>query len=490
MASPTVATSATSATSTAGTNHVVTLPASIAAGDLILICMSLGSTSATLNTHADYTELLDENAAVGLKILYRWAAGGESNPTFVSTASTRDATVALRITGALNPATQPPEIGTTSTASSAAPDPPAVTPTGGSKDYLFITFCGSAGEQADDGTYCTSFPTSYVVANLQKTCGVAGTNLGGMIALAGRQLTASTDNPGVFAVSENATWRAQTIAVHPTSVASVTGDADLTGLGSSTTVGVRTRLGATTLAGTGTETAVGVRTRLAVATLTGAGTSTTAGAQTAFAAAALTGTGSSTSAGAHSAFAAASLTGLGSSTTAGVRTRFAAAALAGAGSSATVGYASKTGAAALTGTGSLVASVGNAAFLTGTGTLTAAGVRTRYAVADLAGTGSSATVGVRTRYAVATLTGTGDLAASASASSVYATATLAGAGALAATGHGPATALTGSTTGTIAPSANGSLLDDLAGRINFAATGETHRGHAGYIAQDSEGIIA
>lgn len=217
MAFPVVEATNTSATVTAGTNHVVTLPAGIAAGDLIVVCMNIGSTAATLNAHADYTELLDENSATGLKILYRWAAGGETDPTLVSSASTRDATCTFRISGAENPATQAPQIGTTATGSSVNPDPPAVTPTGGAKDYLWITFCGSAGEQADDGTYCTAFPANYATDNLQKTCGVAGTNLGGMIAAATRAANAASENPGTFTVSENNTWRAQTIAVHPSS---------------------------------------------------------------------------------------------------------------------------------------------------------------------------------------------------------------------------------------------------------------------------------
>lgn len=218
MAFPNVETTATSSTNTAGTDHVVTLPSGINSGDLIIICMSIGSTAATLNSHADYTEILDENNAVGLKVLYRWAAGGETNPTLVSSASTRDATCTFRISGAENPATQLPEIGTTATGSSTTPDPPTVTPTGGAKDYLFITFCGSAGEQADDGTYCTAFPTNYNSNQLEKTCGVAGTNLGGMIAAATRTANTSSENPGTFTVSENNSWRAQTIAIHPATV--------------------------------------------------------------------------------------------------------------------------------------------------------------------------------------------------------------------------------------------------------------------------------
>lgn len=136
MASPIVETTNESATGTAGTNHVVALPAGIQANDLIIICMNIGSTAATLNAHADYQELLDENSANGLKILYRWATGGESNPTLVTSASTRSAEITFRISGAENPATRTPEIGSTSSGSSTTPDPPAVTPTGGSKDYL------------------------------------------------------------------------------------------------------------------------------------------------------------------------------------------------------------------------------------------------------------------------------------------------------------------------------------------------------------------
>lgn len=208
---------AESSTNTAGTNHVVTLPSGIQPGDLILICMDIGSTAATLNAHADYTELLDENSANGLKILYRWAQGGESNPTLVSSASTRDATITLRIAGARNPAAQAPQIGTTATGTSATPDPPASAAPASTKDYLFIAFYGAAGEEADDDTWSDTPPTNYgPTPPLQKACGTAGTNLGGMIALAYRQLTTgSADNPGTFAKDVSAAWRAQTIMVHP-----------------------------------------------------------------------------------------------------------------------------------------------------------------------------------------------------------------------------------------------------------------------------------
>ena len=226
MASPNIETLAESATPTAATNHVITLPSGIQANDLILFVIDKGTpaTTATFNAHADYTELLDENLASGLAILYRWAAGGETNPTLVTSASIRTATVAYRISGAMNPATQAPEInGTTATGTSTTPDPPAAVMTGGSKDYLVITFFGMAGEQADDDTLVTTFPTNYTLGQAEKTCGVAGTNLGGMIGSAARQLTASAENPGTFTAIDNAAWRAQTVTIHPTNTQTLSG---------------------------------------------------------------------------------------------------------------------------------------------------------------------------------------------------------------------------------------------------------------------------
>lgn len=212
---PSVQATNESSTNTAGTNHVVALPAGIMAKDLLIICLDKGSTAATVNAHTDWTELLDENLANGLYVAYRWAIGGETNPTLVTSAATRSAEVTLCIRGAMNPATQAPQIGTTATGTSTTPDPPSVSPTGGARDYLWVAFFGMAGERADDNTLVTTFPTNYTGSQLEKTCGTAGTNLGGMIGAASRQANTATENPGTFTAINNAVWRAQTIAIHP-----------------------------------------------------------------------------------------------------------------------------------------------------------------------------------------------------------------------------------------------------------------------------------
>ena len=223
MASPVVQEAIESSTNSAGTSHVVTLPTATA-NQLLLIILDKGSTSATINSHASLTELLDEASANGLYIAYRWMDGTEpSSYTLTSSASTRTARIAYRISGAANPATTAPQIGTTGTGTSATPDPPASATPPSSKDYLFIAFFGQAGEEADDDTWVNTPPTNYTPSPpRQKACGTAGTNLGGKIGSAERALTTgSAENPGTFGVDVSAAWRSQTITIHPDTTAPV-----------------------------------------------------------------------------------------------------------------------------------------------------------------------------------------------------------------------------------------------------------------------------
>jgi hypothetical protein len=212
MAFPVIDASAETAVATAGTSHAITLPAG--SGGLLLCILAKGVATAGINAHADWSELLDEPAATtnGLYIAYSTTAAG-STSTLVSDAATRSATIVHRISNASPPHLQAPQIGTTASGASVSPDPPAVTPTGGAKDYLWIACFSRSGEEADDDTWTTAAPTGFD-GLLQKACGIAGSNLGGMIAVAKDEVNASTLNPGVFTCATG-TWRAQTIAVHP-----------------------------------------------------------------------------------------------------------------------------------------------------------------------------------------------------------------------------------------------------------------------------------
>ena len=214
MASPAVVGTPTeTAISTASTSHVVNLPAG-ATGNLLVAVMSKGSVSASVNALTGWTELLDEAIALGLYAAYRVCDGSEgATTTFTLSAATRGAWIVYEISGYEAPGTQAPQIGTTATGSSVNPNPPSVSVTGGSKDILAIAFFGRAGEEADDDTWTTAAPASYTNL-LQKACGIAGSNLAGMVASAQRQVTTATEDPGTFTCATGA-WRAQTIVVHP-----------------------------------------------------------------------------------------------------------------------------------------------------------------------------------------------------------------------------------------------------------------------------------
>ncbi len=194
--------------------------------------MDIGSTSATMNALTDWAEILDESAANGLKIWWYTGAGVPSNPTFTSSANTRSATIAWRISGADKTVT--PTIGTTSTGTSLTPDPPVAATPPQYNDYLVVTFVGYAGEEIDDDTWGNTPPTNYLPSPpLQKSCGTAGSSLGGLIVAASRQVTfgvAAPEDPGTFNVDVSAAYRAQTVTVYPLNFKdNVTGTVNLTG---------------------------------------------------------------------------------------------------------------------------------------------------------------------------------------------------------------------------------------------------------------------
>jgi hypothetical protein len=216
MASPAVAATTEGGLTATGTSLPVTLPGSGSATDLYIVIIAKGSGANTINALTDWTELLDENNAGGLAIIYYSGAGVPSNPTFTQSATSRSVWGVYRITGA-DKTTTLPQVGTTATGTSVNPNPPSVTVTGGPKDILAIACFAQGGtELADDDTLVTTFPANYSANQIEKTGGTTGTNLAGLLGAAARQVTgASAEDPGSFTSILNAAWRAQTIVVHP-----------------------------------------------------------------------------------------------------------------------------------------------------------------------------------------------------------------------------------------------------------------------------------
>ncbi len=211
MTFPSVAATNTSIEDAADvTSHTVDLPATISSGDLLILIFGHDG-NVTVSWPAGYTEIHDAAAAAdaaGIAIAYRQADGMEGTDITVTTsAGQKSAHVTYRITGHVDPSTQAPEDSTGATGTSTIPDPDSLTPTSGSKDYLWIA-CGVANAEPT----MSSIPTDYTDG-----LHVAGAFEGGncRVYSARRELNASSENPGTFTIGASSEWRAITLAIHP-----------------------------------------------------------------------------------------------------------------------------------------------------------------------------------------------------------------------------------------------------------------------------------
>ena len=224
MAFPSIAGTATTNGSTAATNKICNLPTGIVSGDLLLLLLR----SAGADTHSTPTgwTLLFLNSTADASddttsLWYRQADGAEGGTVAVNgTSSLKYAALAWRITGHANPATQAPQFATIVTGTSASPNPGALSPTGGAKDYLWIWMGGWEGEQTSPPA---SNPTNYtlnVIGANSGTGGAIATNC--RVAGAARQLNATSEDPPLWTISVSDDWTATTVAVHPPAPASPT----------------------------------------------------------------------------------------------------------------------------------------------------------------------------------------------------------------------------------------------------------------------------
>lgn len=204
----------------------VNLP-TLSAGDLALMLFRANNANGAFaggTPPSGWTALVNNNTSDASNdvthILYRWCDGTEGASVSVDLSGTaKGATIVYRITGAENPSTQAPEVSTVAVGTGANADPTGVTPTGGSKDYLWIVFAGADGEGI---TYTA--PTNY--GNTENTnSGVDGAASGNLcIGSASRQLAAASEDPGAFTNGAPTTgWTAYTVAIHPGAVAAFLG---------------------------------------------------------------------------------------------------------------------------------------------------------------------------------------------------------------------------------------------------------------------------
>lgn len=206
---PTVKDFRTSSNSS-GTSWTVNMPTTdCTAGDLILVVTSsAGATSVT--QPAGWTELYETSNGVTQSASWHKYTGTEgSTVTFTLGSSGAGMAYSLCITGAADPAVTAPEVGTSATGVSASPNPPSVSPSWGSDHNLYIAAIAYDEDGVTDSV--TAYPTSYS-GNQHNHEAPSSTRA---IAIATRELQASSDDPGAYTISISDNWVAQTIAVRP-----------------------------------------------------------------------------------------------------------------------------------------------------------------------------------------------------------------------------------------------------------------------------------
>ena len=199
MASFPVVQSTANSNSGSTTNHSVTMPTGIEAGDLLLAFFTTNSDS-TVNTPAGWTKLVDQTEPtfpdIRLAVYSKRAVGGDSL-TVVTNNNETSAHCVYRIY--TDNEAEAAAVGAAS--ASANPNPPPLTPTGGAQDFLWFAAFGSTGVTV------SSYPSNYTDNQVSNTAG------GRSIAAATRNLDASSEDPGTYTISSSNDWVAVTVAV-------------------------------------------------------------------------------------------------------------------------------------------------------------------------------------------------------------------------------------------------------------------------------------
>lgn len=202
MAFPTVINTANSS-SVSSANLALTMPASIVAGRLLLALSASAANEAATTAVSGWTKLAATQKTSGtatLAVFAKIAAGSDTGSVTGSTASRAVTTYQIGSwSGILSDIAL-------SVVDVTTEDPPALTPSGGARDYLWIAAVRSAAAP-------TAAPTNYTTL-------ITATGTGTSVGSATRNLNAASDNPGVFTGTASSPLAA-TIAVAP--VASTNG---------------------------------------------------------------------------------------------------------------------------------------------------------------------------------------------------------------------------------------------------------------------------
>ena len=218
MGFPSVRSSAvTSDVAGGNTNHPCTLPATIEAGDTLLLFFRQAAGPGA-STISGWTILKEESPdASSDRVLIAWKkAVGDEDGTDINVVNADTAKwtgIALAIQDAADPSVTAPEINDAVIGTTGEADPDSITHSAGAGfDYLMVTVGSHSGEQ----TGVDAAPTGYDhITPLFANTGVVGSSATNCTqAVACKQATSPTDDAGVWDMAGTmVAWGAYTVAV-------------------------------------------------------------------------------------------------------------------------------------------------------------------------------------------------------------------------------------------------------------------------------------
>jgi hypothetical protein len=218
MAFPVIASITATSFGTDATAHLVAMPATVDANDLLIIIFG-NDGAASVTTPANWNLIASNpnGTACRLSTYYKIAVGNEDGTTVdvVTAATEKAAAQVYRITAASWHGTTPPETAAAVTGATANPDPPATTPSWGSADTMWLAVYG-----ADDDDDASAYPTNYTNGTYTQS---DNSTTAASIGTARRELAAASDNPGTFTIAASEEWVSQTIAIRPAGTVTLTG---------------------------------------------------------------------------------------------------------------------------------------------------------------------------------------------------------------------------------------------------------------------------
>jgi len=211
LAAPVVASVTETEFGTDTTDHYVSMPATVDAGDLLIVLFT-NDGNATVTTPGGWSLLAsDDNTAVRCSVYYKIAVGDEDGTTvnFATSPSEQAAAQVYRITDWHG--TTPPEISTAATGTSNRPNPASLDPAGWDvADTLWIAVAGQDRGNQDGPTAYPAYYTDGISTLSSDTTDSCRTHS------ARRVLAAASEDPGAFTIPVSEEWVAFTIAVRPT----------------------------------------------------------------------------------------------------------------------------------------------------------------------------------------------------------------------------------------------------------------------------------